>query len=133
MKLSRKQQAIEARRASDPIAQKMERTDIDYTDPDQLPTAPRAMAAAVAIPIEGSEPRHNYFYYSELECCADWRTGMKLVDGMIEDVSSGTNHDVYIHAGGKPFAYCPWCGVFRKDFERDFAIKAAELKGKGLL
>lgn len=40
-KLSRKARDIEARRAADPIAQAIGRSDIDYTDPDQLPTAPR--------------------------------------------------------------------------------------------
>lgn len=49
MKQSRKQQAIEARRASDPIAQKVGRTDIDYTDPDQLPTAPRSVGQVTEI------------------------------------------------------------------------------------
>ena len=44
MKLSKRQQEIEARKASDPIAQVVGRTDIDYTDPDQLPTAPRVSA-----------------------------------------------------------------------------------------
>lgn len=43
MKLSRKQQAIEARRASDPISRLVGRDDIDYEDPDALSTAPRSV------------------------------------------------------------------------------------------
>jgi hypothetical protein len=39
-KLSRRQQEIEARKASDPLAQLMERNDIDYGS-DELPVAPR--------------------------------------------------------------------------------------------
>jgi hypothetical protein len=39
-KLSRKEQEIEARKAADPIAQALGRTDIDYSS-DELPTAPR--------------------------------------------------------------------------------------------
>jgi len=53
-KLSRKQREIEARRASDPIAQALGRTDIDHENPDELPTAPR-----VSVPIVASEPCHR--------------------------------------------------------------------------
>lgn len=42
MKQSERQQEIDARRAADPIAQALERTDIDYTS-DELPTAPRVV------------------------------------------------------------------------------------------
>lgn len=56
MKQSKRQQAIEARRASDPIARKMERTDIDYANPDELPTAPRIIAADDPIRDIGKEP-----------------------------------------------------------------------------
>lgn len=41
MKLSKRKQEIEARRAADPIAQALGRTDIDY-ESDELPAAPRA-------------------------------------------------------------------------------------------
>jgi hypothetical protein len=51
-KLSRKAREIEARRAADPIAQALGRTDIDYTDPDQLPSAPRITLPAVPVVIE---------------------------------------------------------------------------------
>lgn len=37
---SKRQQLIDARRDSDPIAQLMEREDVDY-ESDELPTAPR--------------------------------------------------------------------------------------------
>jgi hypothetical protein len=40
MKLSKRKQEIEARKASDPISQLMEREDVDYSS-DELPTAPR--------------------------------------------------------------------------------------------
>lgn len=40
MKQSRRQKEIEARKAADPIAQALGRTDIDY-ESDDLPTAPR--------------------------------------------------------------------------------------------
>lgn len=43
MKQSKRQQEIEARKASDPIAQALGRTDIDYTT-DELPTAPRGIS-----------------------------------------------------------------------------------------
>lgn len=37
-KLSKKAQAVEARKASDPLAQNLGREDIDYTNPDELPS-----------------------------------------------------------------------------------------------
>jgi hypothetical protein len=43
MKLSKRQQEIEARKAADPIAQAVGRDDIDY-ESDELPTAPRPTA-----------------------------------------------------------------------------------------
>lgn len=46
MEKSKRQLEIEARMAADPIAQAIGRTDIDYSDPDQLPTAPRAIQVA---------------------------------------------------------------------------------------
>lgn len=55
MKLSRKQKEIEARKAADPIAQALGRVDIDYTDPDQLPTAPRVVSKIVEVGTD-SEP-----------------------------------------------------------------------------
>lgn len=48
-KLSRKARDIEARRAADPIAQAVGRVDIDYSDPDQLPTAPRVSVQPVVV------------------------------------------------------------------------------------
>ena len=38
-KMSKKVQAAEARKASDPVAQNLGRTDIDYMNPDELPSA----------------------------------------------------------------------------------------------
>jgi hypothetical protein len=38
-KLSKKAQAAEARKAADPLAQALGRTDIDYMNPDELPSA----------------------------------------------------------------------------------------------
>jgi len=47
MKLSKRQQEIEARKAADPIAQAIGRDDIDY-ESDELPTAPRQKLSDVA-------------------------------------------------------------------------------------
>lgn len=49
MKPSKRQREIEARRAADPIAQVVGRTDVDYST-DELPTAPRVVA-----PIESGD------------------------------------------------------------------------------
>lgn len=49
MKQSRKAKEIEARRTADPISQLVGREDIDYTDPDALPTAPRSVGQVTEI------------------------------------------------------------------------------------
>lgn len=54
MKKSRKQLAIEARKASDPIAQSLGRTDIDY-ESDELPTAPRVTVVGVDAQPRGAK------------------------------------------------------------------------------
>lgn len=113
MKQSRKQREIAARRAADPIAQIVERTDIDYSDPDQLPTAPRATAVAAMGAIAAVA---DYSKQKIASCCADWAPSITF---------SGQT--------GKPFIYCPWCGIFRADFERDMAMKLSEARSKGLV
>jgi hypothetical protein len=53
MKTSKRQLEIEARRAADPIAQALGRTDIDYST-DELPTAPRSVVPSVEPPSQES-------------------------------------------------------------------------------
>lgn len=99
MKLSRRQQEIEARRASDPIAQFMEREDVDYTDPDQLPTAPRndylrphsiCPQCKRAIGLKDTE-------------CSGWHPDFKCECGFEE--AGGTSPD---------YRFCPMCGKGRE-------------------
>jgi hypothetical protein len=55
---SKRQQLIEARKASDPIAQLMEREDVDY-ESDELPTAPRDIRSTpITYPAETEPGKH---------------------------------------------------------------------------
>jgi len=75
-KPSKRQLDIEARMASDPIAQAVGREDIDYTDPDQLPTAPRVNYRGTPrqlspnpdpnAPMDEPEPDHNLIWGEHL-------------------------------------------------------------------
>lgn len=51
----------------------------------------------------------------ELECCADWRPQMDVLNGYIVTHSLRVGHDTYPERGGKTFLFCPWCGVKRNE------------------
>jgi hypothetical protein len=95
MKKSRKQQEIEARKAADPIAQALGRTDIDYST-DALPTAPRGEFLA---------NRHckcgKVIGLGDGECTG-WHPEFKCECGF---EASGGNAPEY--------RFCPMCGKVR--------------------
>lgn len=102
MKKSKRQLEIEARMAADPIAQALGRTDIDYSDPDQLPTAPRIMR------IGGSIPGRTAF----CERC-------QLPIGLGDNNCTGWHPDFKCECGfeasghARNYRFCPMCGKVR--------------------
>ncbi len=92
MKKSKRQEAIEARIASDPIAQKVGRTDIDYTNPDELPTAPRMAVVSEPATVESLAPR-------------------MLVDAFPDDVTATMRGDEVVAIEHLPmYLECAMCG-----------------------
>lgn len=95
MKPSKRQLDIEARKAADPIAQALGREDIDYTDPDQLPTAPR---------LGSIRPRsicphcQRAIGLGENEC-SGWHPEFKCECGF--EITGGASAD---------YRFCPMCG-----------------------
>ena len=43
-------------------------------------------------------------------CCPDWDEQTSIINSYIAFTSIRSGHDTFLQQGGKPFAYCPWCG-----------------------